>query len=289
MGRHSGVHAGVNGKTLLTLSGGSVKGSQNSYDRLSDEAVLKTIRRLGDRIEERFPHRNLGGVCRELERIAVRSSRDAARIGRPAWGLRLISAAGFVFTVAVLVLLPVALFGERIAAPIDAYATGAYEPFTVVQGLEATFNIVALTFFGLLFLTSIETRAKRHRAFKSLHRLRSITHVIDMHQLTKDPTPVTRSMPRTRSSPQRELTPGELARYLDYCTEMLSLTGKIAALYAQNSRDSQIIAAASDIEDLTTGLSRKIWQKLIILQHYAPEETKADAAVEQPLLRPDPV
>lgn len=262
---------------------------QDNYDRLSDQAVLKTIQRLGDRIEERFPNRNLVGVCRKLERIAARSSREASRIGRPAWGLRLISAIGFIFTVALLVLLPVLLFGGSITIPLDAYAQGSFEPFTVVQGLEATFNIVALAFFGLLFLTSMETRAKRHRAFKSLHRLRSITHVIDMHQLTKDPTPITRSMPRTKSSPQRELTPAELARYLDYCTEMLSLTGKIAALYAQNSRDSQIIAAASDIEDLTTGLSRKIWQKLIILQHYAPGEAKVGAAGDNPLLRPDPV
>ena len=29
----------------------------------------------------------------------------------------------------------------------------------------------------------------------------------------------------------------ELMRYLDYCSEMLSLTGKLAALYMQNMRD----------------------------------------------------
>jgi hypothetical protein len=57
----------------------------------------------------------------------------------------------------------------------------------------------------------------------------------------------------------------ELARYLDYCSEMLSLTGKLAALYMQNMRDPVIIDSVNEIEDLTTSLSRKIWQKIMIL------------------------
>jgi len=69
----------------------------------------------------------------------------------------------------------------------------------------------------------------------------------------------------TPSSPERTLTAFEVMRYLDYCSEMLSLTGKLAALYAQNTRDVAVISAVTDLEVLTTGLSRKIWQKMIIL------------------------
>ena len=54
-------------------------------------------------------------------------------------------------------------------------------------------------------------------------------------------------------------------RYLDYCSEMLSLTGKLAALYMQNMRDPIVIESVNEIEDLTTSLSRKIWQKIMIL------------------------
>ena len=39
------------------------------------------------------------------------------------------------------------------------------------------------------------------------------------------------------------MTPFELTRYLDYCSEMLSLTAKIAALYAQSSSDAVVIDA----------------------------------------------
>jgi hypothetical protein len=47
---------------------------------------------------------------------------------------------------------------------------------------------------------------------------------------------------------------------------MLSLTGKLAALYMQDMRDPVIIETVTEIEDLTTSLSRKIWQKIMILQ-----------------------
>ena len=68
------------------------------------------------------------------------------------------------------------------------------------------------------------------------------------------------------------MTSFELNRYLDYCSELLSLTGKIAALYIQESRDSVILSAVTDIENLTNDLNRQIWQKLIILQASYREE-----------------
>ena len=108
---------------------------------------------------------------------------------------------------------------------------------------------------------------------KALHELRSIAHVIDMHQLTKDPHRISQASkyPKTGESPELKLTPFELRRYLDYCSEMLSLTGKIAAVYVQEFDDGVAMATASELEILTTGLSRKIWQKISILHNDALE------------------
>lgn len=61
------------------------------------------------------------------------------------------------------------------------------------------------------------------------------------------------------------MTRFELARYLDYASEMLSLTSKIAALYVQYFDDRVALQAVNEIENLTTGLSRKIWQKVMII------------------------
>ena len=135
----------------------------------------------------------------------------------------------------------------------------------MLQAVEAAANIVVLLGAAVFFLISLETRLKRNRSLRDLHVFRSIAHVIDMHQLTKDPSSALASDYATASSPQRTMTPFELTRYLDYCSEMLSLTSKLAAVYAQNLPDPVVIDAVYDIESLTTDLSQKIWQKITIL------------------------
>src|SRR5205814_9022060 len=101
---------------------------------------------------------------------------------------------------------------------------------------------------------------------EALHELRAMAHIIDMHQLTKDPESYFAEGPKTASSPRRAMTPFELNRYLDYCSEALALISKIAALYVQEFPDAVVLDAVDDMEDLTAGFSRKIWQKLTILE-----------------------
>ena len=90
-----------------------------------------------------------------------------------------------------------------------------------------------------------------------------------MHQLTKDPEHIAVKGPDTKSSPKRVMSNFELARYLDYCSEMLSMIGKIAALYGERFDDPVALGAVDEIESLTTGLSRKIWQKIMIIHQNA--------------------
>ena len=106
---------------------------------------------------------------------------------------------------------------------------------------------------------------KRRRTLEALHQLRSLAHVIDMHQLTKDPTTLLSPGRRTPTSPERAMNRFELTRYLDYCAEMEALVGKLAALYAEGVRDGVVIDAINDIENLAANLGRKIWQKIMIL------------------------
>jgi hypothetical protein len=99
----------------------------------------------------------------------------------------------------------------------------------------------------------------------AVNRLRCIAHIVDMHQLIKDPDSIAEHGVPTAHSPKRVLTQYELARYLDYCTEMLSLISKTAFLYVQDYHDPVAAEAVNDLEDLTNGLSSKIWQKIIML------------------------
>ena len=61
------------------------------------------------------------------------------------------------------------------------------------------------------------------------------------------------------------MTPFQLTRYLDYCCEGLSLLSKVGAVYVQDFQDPATLSAVNDVESLTTGLSRKIWQKIVVL------------------------
>jgi hypothetical protein len=134
-----------------------------------------------------------------------------------------------------------------------------------VQSAESAINELIFLGLALFFLISLETRIKRHYALQALHRLRSIAHVVDMHQLTKDPAHLLSRFQSTSSSPERSLSRYELMRYLDYCAEMLALDSKIAALFAQNMDDPVILNAVNDMESLTQSLSGKIWQKIMIV------------------------
>jgi hypothetical protein len=73
----------------------------------------------------------------------------------------------------------------------------------------------------------------------------------------------------TASSPRRNLNRFELGRYLDYCTEMLAIISKLAALYVQDLDDPQVLDAVNDIQGLTTGLSSNIWQKIVLIDSIA--------------------
>jgi hypothetical protein len=153
-----------------------------------------------------------------------------------------------------------------------AWPRGGFDLVGLVQGLEAALNITILLGAAALFLATVEVRIKRKRALKAIHELRALAHVIDMHQLTKDPERLRTHAQETASSPKRTLRGSELIRYLDYCSEMLSLIGKLAALYVQKFDDSVALVAVNEVEELTTGLSRKIWQKIMILNAFAAEE-----------------
>jgi hypothetical protein len=135
-----------------------------------------------------------------------------------------------------------------------------------IQALEASISSVVFIGAAILFFVSWENRIKRRRALKAVHELRALAHIVDMHQLTKDPESYFAPTQPTSGAKKRDMTPFELNRYLDYCSESLALISKVAALYVQEFQDPVLLDAVDDVEDLTAGFSRKIWQKITILE-----------------------
>jgi hypothetical protein len=138
--------------------------------------------------------------------------------------------------------------------------------------IESTISDIVFAAIAVLFLWAFPERYERKTLLGLLHRLRSLAHVIDMHQLSKDPEQVSPSYTRTPESVSHGLDAEQLHHYLDYCSEMLSLTAKTAALCAEHSSDPVVLSTVSTLETLTTELSNKIWQKISLLPR--PETTR---------------
>ena len=230
------------------------------YLRLDADRIVATAQRLRQRVEQRFPDAGLARVAGELVRVAEAAQQRVSRIARPNRALR-----AAVLALSALILAGLVATALSLRAPAEPLTLLAF-----IAALESGINDVVFVGVGVFFLMTAETRLKRHHALPAISELRTIAHLIDMHQLTKDPEWVQPRGEETGLVQRRALTPFELARYLDYCSEMLSITGKIAALYAQDLEDGVVLAAVNEVEDLTTGLSRKVWQKLMIL--YARKE-----------------
>lgn len=223
--------------------------------RLDADQVVTTIQQLLNRIEERFPQAALIYSCQSLLSLSQEAKFRANWISRPMYLLRLATA----------VLITLMLLGLAGALMQLNTSNKPLDLVLFMNFMEAGINNIVLLAAAIYFLITIETRVKRRRLLVAIHELRSLAHVIDMHQLTKDPDRVLFKGSNTKSSPVVVMGVYEMSRYLDYCIEMLSLTGKIAATYGLFWRDEISIQAVNDLERLTTGLSQKIFQKLMIL------------------------
>jgi hypothetical protein len=230
------------------------------FRSLDPQKILRTTERLERRITERFPDRGLAAVAREVTALARNVEGEVRDLVPPIWGLRLL--------VGAVVLAGAAVF-LWVGSIIPLNQVGR-ETFDSVEGVEATINTILLAVVGLIALVRLEARVKGRRVARGLHELRSVIHVIDMHQLTKDPVTLSPDFRPTEASPGRDMTAVEMSRYLDYCSELLAITGKLAALYAQAVPDDGVASAVNDIELLGSSLSRKIWQKITLIDQAAP-------------------
>lgn len=224
------------------------------YRQLDPERIVETADRLQRRIQERFPDSDLSRVAAELLTVTRGSQARAEQVERPILSLRI----GLALIVAAIIVTAAA------AGFWIALQRGTSNWADLTQGLDAALNVLVLLGAGVFFLVTIERQLKRRMALRALHELRVLAHVVELHQLTKDPERLAITGQETPSSPTLSMTPFELTRYLDYCSEMLALIGNLSALYVRRLDDSVVLDAVDAIESLTAAISQKIWQKIQI-------------------------
>jgi len=229
------------------------------YRRLAAEKIIETINQTEVRIRATLGERGLAQVCNELGTMATDAKRRASALQQPIWVLRLIP----LFVIIFLAIVGWQLresYSRLVLSRDVAQLSAAVQQLLRDIAVPAAITLpIPFIWAGISFMTSLESRWKRYKALRYLHELRSIIHVIDMHQLTKDPHQLADG-----------LAGDELVLYLENCSELLSLSSKIAALYAESSHDPVVIETVSDLSQLTSNLSNKIWQKINIMERKMP-------------------
>ena len=220
---------------------------------LEPDRIVMTIELLTERIETRLPNRNLPKVARDTRSAAAAAVSLAKTIPEPILWIRIVSGA-----------LALAMIAVVIKVAYHLKFTQA-DGWAMLDGINSGISTLIYLGLAVLFLFTLEMRIKRRLALRALQELRALAHVIDMHQLSKDPQwhEHRESSPWDKES--EHMDPHLLGRYLDYCVDLLALIGKLAALYAQNSQDGVVLQAVEEVENLTATLATKIWQKIMLI------------------------
>ena len=224
----------------------------NEFRHLRADRLIETADRVVARITGRFPRASLGRVAASVADVTREAVSTTERINRPNWWLR-----GGLIGLAVLVMVGAVIV-----------AISLRDQTTLLTRILEPLRLAPLYLGAIVvFFWTLEARFKRTKAVKAIHELRGLAHIVDMYQLTKDPE-------RRNQGDQPAYTSEELKHYLRYCSELLAIISKIAQLYVEDFPDATTLAAVDQLESLATGLSQKIWQKLVILEQIRTDEAE---------------
>ena len=150
---------------------------KEGYRALDPGKLKGSIDKIAAQVGAAFPDSGLAGLAKDMTLVTRETIVLADEIRKPMWLVRVMAS----------VLILLALVWPLILAPFLDFK----ETFTsLAEFLEATdagLHMILVIGAGVIFLVSVENRIKRNRALDSLSTLRSIAHIIDMHQITKDP------------------------------------------------------------------------------------------------------
>jgi hypothetical protein len=233
---------------------------------LREDKLLETVEIIRAQIDERFPNSGLSRIAGAIAEITRESLARAAAISRPNFWLRAGLALLLVFAVVAVV----------VYLKTSEDQTLSWQ--TLVQFFDASKGNIAVLSAIAVFLVTLETRLKRRRALQAMHELRAVAHIIDMHQLSKGPDRLGRAIEPVDSG-GIQLDNEGMRRYLRFCTVLLAVISKVGQVYVQDFPDPAAQLAVDNFESLATGLSSKIWQKLMILDRIQSDAMDKGAEV----------
>jgi hypothetical protein len=151
--------------------------SMKKFTKLNSEPIVQQMEVLSKRIEERFPDSGLNAIGKESYKLAQGIKEKHNEFSKPNYFIRVPS-----YLLIFLIIVGVAYTIYRIELPGEQLKL--FELFSIV---ESGINDLVFISIAIYFLFGIETRIKRKKALRAMEELRSFVHVIDMHQLSKEP------------------------------------------------------------------------------------------------------
>ena len=233
----------------------------NHSTSLQAEKIEKAIDDLEQGIKEILPGRKIVDVCQDLKEVIYEAKKKSLRNKTQSFTRN-----KFVklFFIAALILLATSFITLGLSYLLNFLGSN----IGLEEGLQLTDTAITLLLPSIAYIFyRLKDNIKTYRSevLQDLHKLRMLSHIIDVKQLNK--TPEWLDWKEQQSNYGRKLDRPEKAFYLEFCSQMQSLIGKIAVLYIRDVNDPALITAVNEIETLTTGLSRKTWQKLMLMQN----------------------
>ncbi|MFM7594479.1 MAG: hypothetical protein ACKO85_22015, partial [Isosphaeraceae bacterium] len=152
--------------------------------QLDPAKILATSATLALRVDERFPESGLAKLASELAEIARGTVRNIERSGRQIPILRF----GVLFFIFVSILL-ISLMTRYVHLNWESL-TNIDDPGDLIQAIQATIETTVFIAATIAFFFGWENRIRRRRAMVALHELRTLAHLVDIHQLNKTPDTV---------------------------------------------------------------------------------------------------
>jgi hypothetical protein len=209
--------------------------------KLDAAKLTSTAAELAKWIAESFDKASLSRVALGVGAYAHEAVARADSIRRPIWYIRL--------TVLAL------LIGTAIMACREAIDRPMQD---ILKFLDETKGAAAWAGGAVLALVTLEFRVRRRRALKAINELRALVHIVDMHQLAKDPV-----IEDFRANEKQT----KVEEYLHACSALLAILSKIGEFYIEQFPDPTAISAVNEFEMIATGLSNKIWMKILSTQN----------------------
>ena len=238
---------------------------------LQAEKIEKAISELEQGIHEILPGRKIGDVCHELREVAREAHTKSLRNKSSSFTRNKLLK---LFLIAALILIVTSLITFGLSYFLREILTSLGRNIGIEEGLQMTDTAITLLLPSIAYIFyRLKDNIKTYRTevLNDLHKLRMLSHIIDVKQLNKTPDWI--DWKEEKNKHDRKLNARQIAFYLEFCSQMQSLIGKIAVLYIRDVNDPALITAVNEIETLTTGLSRKTWQKLMLMQKHQVAST----------------